>query len=52
MQMEGDAVAPRTETQKYVRFETCGRAAYGRWRDDTIEELEGSIYTIRWRCFC
>jgi 2-keto-4-pentenoate hydratase/2-oxohepta-3-ene-1,7-dioic acid hydratase in catechol pathway len=45
MQMEGDAVAPRTEIQKYVRFETDGRAAYGRWRDNMIEELEGSIYS-------
>ncbi len=37
-------MAPQIEIQKYVRFETGGRAAYGRWRDDVIEELEGSIY--------
>lgn len=33
-----------TDTRKYVRFEIGGRAAYGRWSGDTIEELEGSIY--------
>jgi len=38
-------VAPQTEIQRYVRFEITGRpAAYGRWRDGAIEELEGSIY--------
>jgi 2-keto-4-pentenoate hydratase/2-oxohepta-3-ene-1,7-dioic acid hydratase in catechol pathway len=37
-------MAPQIEIQKYVRFETGGRAAYGRWRDDVIEELKGSIY--------
>lgn len=35
----------KTETQKYVRFEIAGRAAYGLWSGDTIEELKGSIYT-------
>ena len=35
----------QTETRKYVRFEIAGRAAYGRWRGDVIEELGGSIYT-------
>ncbi len=39
-------MAPQIEIQKYVRFETGGRAAYGRWRDDVIEELEGSIYDM------
>jgi 2-keto-4-pentenoate hydratase/2-oxohepta-3-ene-1,7-dioic acid hydratase in catechol pathway len=38
-------VAPQTEIQRYVRFEITGRrAAYGRWKDGAIEELEGSIY--------
>jgi len=44
MQNGGESMAPQIEIQKYVRFETGGRAAYGRWRDDVIEELEGSIY--------
>jgi len=35
----------QTESQKYVRFEIAGRAAYGRWSGDAIEELGGSIYT-------
>jgi 2-keto-4-pentenoate hydratase/2-oxohepta-3-ene-1,7-dioic acid hydratase in catechol pathway len=38
-------VTAQNEVQKYVRFEVAGRAAYGRWHGDTIEELEGSIYT-------
>ena len=38
-------MTPRTKIQKYVRFEIDGRAAYGRWQDGAIEELEGSIYT-------
>ena len=37
-------MASQTEIQKYVRFETNGRTAYGRWKDGVIEELEGSIY--------
>jgi 2-keto-4-pentenoate hydratase/2-oxohepta-3-ene-1,7-dioic acid hydratase in catechol pathway len=42
--MEGQAMAPQVDVQKYVRFATGGRAAYGRWRNGEIEELEGSIY--------
>ena len=38
-------MAAQIETQKYLRFENAGRAAYGRWSGDTIEELEGSIYS-------
>ncbi|WP_137389078.1 fumarylacetoacetate hydrolase family protein [Rhodoligotrophos defluvii] len=37
-------MTPQTEIQKYVRFESAGRIAYGRWKDGVIEELEGSIY--------
>jgi 2-keto-4-pentenoate hydratase/2-oxohepta-3-ene-1,7-dioic acid hydratase in catechol pathway len=43
--MEIEAVTAQTEIQKYVRFEIAGRTAYGRWNDDAIEELAGSIYT-------
>jgi 2-keto-4-pentenoate hydratase/2-oxohepta-3-ene-1,7-dioic acid hydratase in catechol pathway len=43
--MEDEAVTAQTESQKYVRFDIAGRAAYGRWSGDTIEELEGSMYT-------
>jgi 2-keto-4-pentenoate hydratase/2-oxohepta-3-ene-1,7-dioic acid hydratase in catechol pathway len=42
--MEGDRVTAPAGIQKYVRFEIAGRAAYGRWRNDAIEELAGSIY--------
>ena len=37
-------MATQAASQSYVRFETDGRAAYGRWQDGAIEELEGSIY--------
>jgi len=37
-------MATRPDIQKYVRFETGGRTAYGRWREGAIDELEGSIF--------
>jgi 2-keto-4-pentenoate hydratase/2-oxohepta-3-ene-1,7-dioic acid hydratase in catechol pathway len=38
-------VGAHIQSQKYVRFESGVRAAYGRWNGDLIEELAGSIYS-------
>src|SRR5258708_39003384 len=43
--MEGEGVTAEIEIQKSVRFEIAGRAAYGWWSGDAIEELGASIYT-------